>query len=106
MAVSVHRFPLADTDIGDIKAAIGNHVLPDYAPVQPFMRRDQKVIAAGSCFAENIVTTLKASGVDANLLRVEEALNTPYSTNILVSKIARNATGDAVLDLAWPPAWR
>lgn len=82
------RFPLKTADMEDFRAVALKFILPGYVPEAPLLDRQTPVFAMGSCFAENIMHSLKEAGFPVALVRIEEAGNSPTSTERHINDIA------------------
>jgi hypothetical protein len=89
------RFP---EEMGDLRTAIKDYVLPGYVPDKPFFPANAKVITLGSCFAQNINEALERAGFDSTLLAITEATNTPAFANLLVNRLRGSHLGALVGD--------
>jgi hypothetical protein len=78
-------YPVADA--GAFASAI-DEMLGEALPVLPSLARDVPVTTFGSCFAANLARMLKATGVDATNLLIEESINSPLANRAFLTGLA------------------
>src|SRR5262249_21264996 len=75
----VNLFPL-DPKLfeGDLKELIRDFVIAEWAPPEPVLTADDRIVALGSCFARELRTFLGEAGLPASLLAVPAGLNNTF----------------------------
>ena len=71
-------------------AATVDAMLAESVPARPLLDRARaRVTTFGSCFAANLARELKAAGVDATNLLIEESINSPLANRAFLDALAR-----------------
>jgi hypothetical protein len=73
----VGKYPRATTEFSDLVRTVETYVLPGFIPEKPFISTADLIRTQGSCFAANIASALAEYGMNARILNVPEAFNSP-----------------------------
>lgn len=91
------NIPYPLSEVADFSKAV-DELVEEAVPHLVPLERGAPVTTFGSCFAANLARMLKASGVEATNLLIEESINSPLANRAFLSGIAGDAKAPGYRD--------
>lgn len=82
------------SDMASLEKAVKNHVLRHLEIPDKFISSSARIVTLGSCFATNIGSALKASGVDTTIATIAEDVNSTYANKYMLEWLVHGARDD------------
>lgn len=104
----IGRYPQTNDFLGDFQKLIKDHIAPNFADAEKFIRKSTRFFTMGSCFARTLSRHLSESGYASHHLEIAEHINTTFANKVFVDWLTNpnmdESLGRRFAELL-PPNW-